>query len=259
MSRTPMVGIRARLYRGALHATIITVLLGGWQFATARGWIDPFFVSSPSAIGERIGEWFATGSIWPNLATTALEALLGLLIGTTAGLAAGLGLARSRATSVLLGPYVKVLNSLPRVVLAPLFLIWFGLGIWSKVAFSVTLVFFVVFFNVYQGVRDVDPVLVRHVRMLGASERQLLRQVYLPSAMTWLFSSLHTGVGFAIVGAVVGEYLGASEGVGYLISQAEGVLDTTGVFAGMAVLALLVLAADVVVQRAERRLLRWKP
>lgn len=245
--------------RVALHAGIVVLLLGSWEFATAQGWSDPFYLSRPSAIAERVADWFATGMIWPHLGTTVLEALLALVIGTVLGLAAGLGFARSHLVSSLFGPYVKVLNSLPRVVLAPLFLIWFGLGIWSKVAFGVTLVFFVVFFNVYQGVRDVDPTLVRHVRMLGASDSQLLRQVYLPAAMTWLFSSLHVGVGFALVGAVVGEYLGASQGVGYLISQAEGVLDTTGVFAGMTVLAAVVLVIDLSVQRAERRLLRWKP
>ncbi|MGP3690433.1 ABC transporter permease [Streptomyces sp. IBSNAI002] len=245
--------------RVAVHAGIIVLLLGSWEFATAHGWADPFYLSRPSAVAERLTDWFGSGTIWPHLGTTALEALLALVAGTLLGLAAGLAFARSPLLSTLLGPYVTMLNSLPRVVLAPLFLIWFGLGIWSKVAFGVTLVFFVVFFNVYQGVRDVDPVLVRHVRMLGASDAQLLRQVHLPAAMTWLFSSLHTGVGFALVGAVVGEYLGASQGVGYLISQADGVLDTTGVFAGMAVLAAVVLAVDACVQRVERRLLRWKP
>ncbi|MFD7029283.1 ABC transporter permease [Streptomyces sp. NPDC059917] len=245
--------------RVALHTGIVVLVLGSWEFATARGWSDPFYLSRPSAIADRLADWFGSGSIWPHLGTTTVEALLALVAGTVLGLAAGLAFARSRVLSTVLGPYVTMLNSLPRVVLAPLFLIWFGLGIWSKVAFGITLVFFVVFFNVHQGVRDVDPVLVRHVRMLGAGDAQLLRQVHLPAALTWLFSSLHTGVGFALVGAVVGEYLGASQGVGYLIAQSEGVLDTTGVFAGMAVLAVLVLAVDAGVRRVERRLLRWKP
>jgi NitT/TauT family transport system permease protein len=152
-----------------------------------------------------------------------------------------------------------MLNSLPRVVLAPIFLLWFGLGIWSKVVFAVTLVFFIVFFNTYQGVREVPPALVANARILGAKERQLLRHVYLPSALTWIFSSLHVSVGFAIVGAVVGEYLGSSEGMGHLIAEAEGVFDTTGVFAGIVVLAAVVLLIDLVVHRLERFLLRWKP
>ena len=133
-------------------------------------------------------------------------------------------------------PYIKMLNAVPRVVLAPLFLLWFGLGIWSKVALAVTLVFFVMFFSTYQGVRDADRVLIDNVRMLGASERQLVRHVLVPSALTWIFSSLQTSLGFAMVGAVVGEYLGATRGLGYVISQAEGTFDTTGVFAGMTVL-----------------------
>ena len=137
----------------------------------------------------------------------------------------------------MLDPYIKMLNAVPRVVLAPLFLLWFGLGIWSKVALAVTLVFFVMFFNTYQGVRDADRVLIDNVRMLGATERQLVRHVLVPSALTWIFSSLQTSLGFAMVGAVVGEYLGATRGLGYVISQAEGTFDTTGVFAGMTVLA----------------------
>jgi NitT/TauT family transport system permease protein len=120
-------------------------------------------------------------------------------------------------------------------------------------------VFFIVFFNVFRGVREVDPVIVANARMLGASERQLVRHVFIPSALTWIFSSLHTAVGFAIVGAVVGEYLGSSKGIGYVISQAEGVFDTTGVFAGMVVLMLVVLVVDFFVNKLERRLLRWKP
>ena len=158
----------------------------------------------------------------------------------------------------MLDPYIKMLNAVPRVVLAPLFLLWFGLGIWSKVALAVTLVFFVMFFNTYQGVRDADRVLIDNVRMLGASERQLVRHVLIPSALTWIFSSLQTSLGFAMVGAVVGEYLGSTRGLGYVISQAEGTFDTTGVFAGMTVLAIVVVIVSGEVSRLERWLLRWK-
>jgi NitT/TauT family transport system permease protein len=154
---------------------------------------------------------------------------------------------------------VKAANALPRVVLAPIFTLWFGLGIWSKVALGVTLVFFIVFFNVYQGVREVNTTVLSNARMLGMSERQLLRHVYWPSALSWMFSSLHTSVGFAVVGAVVGEYLGAAAGLGYLIQQAEGVFDVGGVFAGMFVLAAFVLLIDWAVTLVERRLLVWRP
>jgi NitT/TauT family transport system permease protein len=137
--------------------------------------------------------------------------------------------------------------------------VWFGLGIWSKVALAVTLVFFIVFFNVYQGVKEVSPVVLANARMLGASQRQLLRFVYLPSATSWVFSSLHTSVGLAFVGAVVGEYLGSARGVGYLILQAEGTFDINTVFAGIVVLTVFALVLDWLVGLAEKRLMRWQP
>ncbi len=148
---------------------------------------------------------------------------------------------------------------MPRVILAPIFAVWFGLGIWSKVLLGVTLVFFIVFFSVFHGVRDVNPVWLANARMLGASRRQLMRYVYLPAATSWVFSSLHTSVGMAFVGAVVGEYLGSARGVGYLILQAEGVFDINTVFAGVIVLTLCAIALDRIVTAAERRLLRWRP
>jgi NitT/TauT family transport system permease protein len=152
-----------------------------------------------------------------------------------------------------------MVNALPRIVLAPIFALWLGLGIASKVALGVTLVFFVVFFNVYQGVKEVSPTVLANARMLGMNERQLMQHVYWPSALSWMFSSLHTSVGFAVVGAVVGEYLGSAAGLGYLILQAEGSLDVTGVFAGILVLAAFVIVIDFAVTLAERRLLAWRP
>ena len=156
-------------------------------------------------------------------------------------------------------PYVKMVNALPRVVLAPIFALWLGLGIWSKVALGVTLVFFIVFFNVYQGVKEVSRTVLDNGRMLGMSEGQLMRHVYWPSALSWMFSSLHTSVGFAVVGAVVGEYLGSAAGLGYLIQQAEGIFDVAGVFAGMFVLSAFVILLDFGVTLVERRLLAWRP
>jgi NitT/TauT family transport system permease protein len=161
--------------------------------------------------------------------------------------------------SALLEPYIKAMNSMPRIILAPIFAVWFGLGIGSKVALGVTLVFFIVFFNVYQGVKEVSPVVLANARMLGASPRQLLRHVYLPSAMAWVFSSLHNSVGLAFVGAVVGEYLGSSQGVGYLILQAEGSFDINTVMAGIIVLTAFALLLDAAVTRIEKRLMKWQP
>jgi NitT/TauT family transport system permease protein len=233
-------------------------VLSLWQGLVSLKILDPFFVSRPTAIAQRVAAWMIGGSLWQHLATTLEEALLGLVIGSAMGISLGFSLARSPFLGRVLDPYIKMLNAVPRVVLAPLFLLWFGLGIWSKVALAVTLVFFVMFFNTYQGVRDADRVLVDNVRMLGATERQLVRHVLVPSALTWIFSSLQTSLGFAMVGAVVGEYLGATRGLGYVISQAEGTFDTTGVFAGMTVLGIVVVIVSAGVTRLERWLLRWK-
>jgi NitT/TauT family transport system permease protein len=235
------------------------LVLTAWQLLASIGWLDKFFFSRPSDILSRVGQWIWSGSIWSHLLVTLEEAFLSFALGVSAGILFGFLLARVPFLSDLLQPYIRVLNALPRVVLAPIFLLWFGLGIWSKVALGVTVVFFIVFFNTYQGVREVDPVLLNNARMLGASERQLVRHVLVPSALTWIFSSLHISIGFAIIAVVVGEYLGASHGVGYLISQAEGVFDTTGVFAGMVVLSAVVLLVGIGVNRLERWLLRWKP
>ncbi len=244
-------------------AVVAPVALGGglvllWQLLADAGVLDPFYFSRPSAIAARVGDWLASGFLWGHLSVTLVEAFYGLVLGVLLGLVVGFLLARTPVLAQLFNPYVRMLNAMPRVVLAPIFLLWFGIGIWSKVAFAVTLVFFVVFFNTYQGVREVDAVVLDNARMLGASPRQLVRHVLAPSALTWIFSSLHVSVGFAIVGAVVGEYLGAAQGVGYVIAQAEGLFDTTGVFAGMTVLMAVVLVVDHLVNRLERRLLRWK-
>jgi NitT/TauT family transport system permease protein len=229
-----------------------------WQTLVSLEILDRFFVSRPSDIGLRIAKWVFEGTLWRHLAVTLEESLLGLLVGAAMGISLGFSLGRSPMLARVLDPYIKMLNAVPRVVLAPLFLLWFGLGIWSKVALAVTLVFFVMFFNTYQGVRDADRVLVDNVRMLGATERQLVRHVLIPSALTWIFSSLQTSLGFAMVGAVVGEYLGSTRGLGYVISQAEGTFDTTGVFAGMTVLGIVVVIVGAGVTRLERWLLRWK-
>lgn len=240
------------------RALVALALCGAWEGGSRLRWLDPFFFSSPSAVAARILEMGASGAIWPHLGSTVAEAVLAFLIGSAFGVGCGFALARSPYWSGVLEPYIQVANALPRVVLAPLFLLWFGLGIASKVALGVTVVFFLVFYNTYRGVRDVPPRLIDNARLLGASERDLARHVLLPNAMAWIFSSLHVSAGLAIIAAVVGEYLGSSRGVGYLIAQAEGVFDTTGVFAGMAYLAGVVLVIAALVTRIENHLLRWQ-
>ncbi len=240
-----------------------------WHISTAPGLIPPiffdnehraaFFFGEPSKIFGAIWVWFTSGEIYPHLWVTLQETMLAFVIGTLLGLGVGLWLGLTPLASAILDPYIKAMNAMPRVILAPIFMVWFGLGIWSKVALGVTLVFFIVFFNVYQGVKEVSPVVLNNARMLGANASQLLRHVYLPSATSWVFSSLHTSVGMAFVGAVVGEYLGSAKGVGYLIHQAEGSFDINTVFAGILVLTVFALLLDFAVTFAENRLLKWRP
>lgn len=243
----------------SLQVLTFIALMAIWQILSVTQILDPFFFSRPSDIALRIWQWLASGFIWEHLATTLIEALLAFALGTLSGVLFGLAFARVELLAAVFDPYIRILNALPRVILAPIFLLWFGLGIASKVALGITLVFFVVFFNTYQGVREVDLVILNNARMLQATDRQLLRHVYLPSAMAWIFSSLHTSIGFALVGAVVGEYMGAARGIGYVVAQAEGVFDTTGVFAGLILTSAVVLCIDLGIERLERYLLRWRP
>lgn len=256
------------------QVALLVVLLVLWHLASRDDQIA-FFLGQPVTVAGRVWSWFLPFEVPPNvlfpeglpgnadiyrhLGVTLLETVLAFVIGTLMGLGCGLWLALAPTASLILDPYVKAANSMPRVILAPIFALWFGLGIWSKVALAVTLVFFIVFFNVYQGVREVSPVVLANARMLGANQRQLLRTVYLPSAMSWVFSSLHTSVGLAFVGAVVGEYLGSARGIGYLILQAEGTFDVNTVFAGIVVLTAFSLVLDGIVGVVERRLMKWQP
>jgi sulfonate transport system permease protein len=248
-------GLRIR----AFQAGVLVALLVAWHWATAADLLPRFFFGQPLPVLARVASWFATGVIWIHLGVTLLETALSFVIGGAFATAVGLGLGLSPLASAIADPYIKALNAMPRVILAPIFAVWFGLGVWSKVALGITLVFFIVFFNVYQGVREVSPELVANARMLGASPRQLVRHVYLPSATAWVFSSLHTSVGMAFVGAVVGEYLGSARGVGYLIHQAEGVFDIDTVLAGIVVLTVFALLLDGLVTLAEGRLHAWRP
>src|SRR5512134_729730 len=255
-----------RLWQGLVLVAVFVF----WYAMTKPGLIPPFmfendrqaafFFGEPVRIFVRIWDWFIIDrDIYQHLWVTLLETVLAFVFGTVGGLVIGMWLALSPVAAAIFDPYIKALNSMPRVILAPIFAVWFGLGIASKVALGFTLVFFIVFFNVYQGVKEVSPTVLASARMLGATRNQLLRHVYLPSATSWVFSSLHTSVGLAFVGAVVGEYLGSSRGVGYLILQAEGTFDINTVMAGILVLTAFALVLDWVVGRAERRLMKWQP
>ncbi|MFI6218183.1 ABC transporter permease [Nocardia brasiliensis] len=253
---------RAGIRTWGLRAALVALWLGSWEL-TASLWIDPFFYSKPSLIWARLVEWFTDGtqfgSIWLQIYTTVQEAVLGFVIGTVAGVVLGVLLGRSRYWADVLAPFIKGLNAVPRIVLASLFIIWFGLGLSSKVATVVVLVFFAVFFNAFTGAREVDGNVINNARILGAGKRQVLTAIVLPSATTWILSSLHTAFGFALIGAVVGEYAGASKGLGLLISNAQGTFDSAGIYAGMIIITVIALLAEWAIGYAESRLLKWRP
>jgi NitT/TauT family transport system permease protein len=254
-----------RLAATAVQIGILILFVGAWEIAAARHWIDPFFFSQPSIFAARALRWltdpgFLLGgySIYHHLFITMEEMVGGFVLGVVFGVGIGFALARSQFWSAVLNPYIQVLNALPRLVLAPIFVLLLGIDERSKIALGFSLVFFIVFFNTYRGVREVDRNIVNNARMLGASERQLARHVLLPSAMAWIWSSLHTSVGFALVGAVVGEYMAAAQGLGWIISQAQGNFDAAGVYAGMLILCVVVVVVELGVTWLERRLVRWK-
>ncbi|HXE77197.1 MAG TPA: ABC transporter permease [Rhodanobacter sp.] len=254
---------RHRVVIIGLRIAVLVLVLGGWQLAASRKWIDPFFYSQPSLIWAQIVDWIRDGTsqgpLWQQVAVTLEETIIGFLIGGIGGIIAGILLGRNKLLSDVFSLYIQIANSVPRVVLGSVFVIALGLGMASKVALAVVMVFFVVFGNAFQGVREADKYLIANARILGASPRQLTTAVVIPSAMSWILASLHVSFGFALVGAVVGEFLGAKQGMGLLISTAQGAFNASGVFAAMIVLAVVALVADFILTRLEKRLLKWRP
>jgi NitT/TauT family transport system permease protein len=252
---------RAAVWAARLGFAVFVI--GGWQAFTTWKIVDPFFYGQPSGIWKRTIDLFQHGtefgSFWIDIETTLKEAVYGFGLGAATGIVLGVALGQNRFLAEVLGPYIKVVNSIPRIVLGSIFVVAFGIGITPKVLLSAVLVFFVVFFNAFQGVREVDRNILANVRVLGASPLQIVRHVTLPSALTWIIASLHTAFGFAIVGALVGEVLGAEHGVGLVIKTAQGSLDPDGVFAGMLVISVITLVAEYLLTLLEKRLLSWRP
>jgi NitT/TauT family transport system permease protein len=239
------------------------IILGGWQAFTTWGIVDPFFFGQPSGIWSRLIDLFEHGtefgSFYQNIWVTIEEALIGFALGAVTGILLGVLLGQSRFLSDVLGPYIKIVNAIPRIVLGSIFVVAFGIGPTPKILLAAVLVFFVVFFNAFQGVREVDRNILANAKVLGASQMQIVKHVIVPSALTWIIASLHTAFGFAIVGALVGEVLGAQNGLGLVIKTAQNNFDPNGVFATMLVIAVIVLVAESLITRLERRLLSWRP
>ena len=254
---------RRRWLVQALRLALAVFIVGGWQISTQLEVVDPFFFGQPSGIAGQLVKWVqngtAQGPLWEQILVTLEETVLGFLIGVVLGVIFGVILGRNRLLADVCGPYIKAFNAMPRVVLGSIFVIALGLVMPSKVALAVVLVFFVVFFNAFQGVREVDRNLLNNARILGANERQISTSVILPSALTWIVASLHTSFGFALVGAIVGEYLGATKGIGLMIATAQGTFNANGVFAAMLILAIVAILAESVVTWLENRLIKWRP
>jgi NitT/TauT family transport system permease protein len=260
---------RARVRRVQVNlarALVVVVIVGGWQLFTQLKIVDPFFFGQPTGIVSRLGEWVTRGedatmfgSIYSQIWVTMKEALLGFAYGVGGGIVVGVLLGQVRFIADVIGPFIKVVNAIPRIVLGSIFVVWLGFGMASKVLLATVLVFFVVFFNAFQGVREVDRNLVANARMLGASQWQVIRHVVVPSALTWIIASMHVAFGFAIIGAIVGEFIGAQEGLGLVIKTAQGNFDPNGVFAAMLIIAVITLTAEGFITLLERRLLSWRP
>jgi NitT/TauT family transport system permease protein len=254
---------RRRMVVNTLRILLLVVIIGGWELTTRVGIVDPFFWGRPSGIWAQLVTWVtqgtAQGPLGEQIAVTLEETVLGFVIGVVLGVVFGVVLGRNRTLADVLGPYIKVANSVPRIVLGSIFVIALGLGMQSKVALAAVMVFFIVFYNAFQGVREVDRNLLANARILGANQRQLSMAVIIPSALTWIIASLHTSFSFALVGAVVGEYLGSTQGIGLMIQTAQGTFNANGVFAAMVILAALALLAELLITALENRLISWRP
>ena len=254
---------RRRVRVHLAQIAVLVVIIGGWQLWVGGDSRKIILYGEPSGIVSRLHTWItvgtAIGSLGEQIAATLEEAVVGFVIGTTLGIVCGIALGRVRFLADVFGPFIKVLNSIPRIVLGSVFVLAFGLGLESKVLLVIVLVFFGVFFNAFQGAREVDRNFIANASILGASRWQVTRQVVLPSAFTWIIASLHVAFGFALIGAIVGEFIGGLRGLGVLIKTAQGTFDANGVWAAMVIMGIVALIAEWLITRLEKRLLRWRP
>ena len=242
----------------ARRAGALLVLLAAWEGLSAAGWIDPFYAPPPTAVGQVLTTLIGGGDLWPHLGATVLAAFAGLAVGLVVGVALGFAAALWPPVADLLEPVMILLNAIPRVILAPLFVIWLGIGLASKLALATVLVAVLIFFAVYNGVREVDPRLVERIRTLGGGRRFLVREVYVPSVTSWVLGSFKVAVGFAFTGAVVGEFVASSRGLGYLLQFAQSTYNAAQTIALILLIMGVVLGLFACAERIERRLLRWR-
>jgi sulfonate transport system permease protein len=247
---------------GSGFMVICQIVLGAgllllWQGASGR-LIDSFFISNPIDVGTRLVGWIGDGSLFLHIWATVYATVMGFIVGAVGGVVLGIWLGVAPFTARLLNPYLNALNALPKVALAPLFVLWFGLGIESKIALAAVLVLFLVFLNTYAGVREVDQDLIDGARLMKATRVQVISKVIIPSAMSWVFAGLKISVPYALIGAVLGEMIAANRGLGYLVQFSGSQFDSAGVFAVLIVIALLAVALNFLVEIVQHRMQQWR-
>ena len=247
-------GVRSFLIALPALCTALAWELAAWQWPSVAR-----MVSQPTEIARGIVDVFATGEIWPHFQTTLTEMVVGYVLGAITGVVLGVLFGRVKLLGEIFNPYIVVFNGIPKVALAPVFVIWFGIGVTSKIAIIFTMVFFVVFINTFGGLRSVNEEYVNIVRIMGASTLQVVREVFLPASLPFIIVGLRAGIPFSVIGAVVGEFIASTNGLGYYINYHQGTYDTTAIFVGVTILALLVVVLDWLLSRVERRLLKWHP
>jgi len=248
---------RGRRFQRIAQVLVGVIFLACWELA-AGPLIDPFFVSEPSAVFAKLRDWMIRGELFAHLGITLYATVLGFVIGSVTGFATGFVFGRYERIGAIFDPYITAIYCLPKIALAPLFIMWFGIGIESKIAMAAVIVFFLVFLNTYSGVRDVNPIHIHGTRIMGAGEWQLLINVIAPSAAAWVLTGLKVSVPYALIGAVVGEFMSSNRGMGFMIAQSSAMFDTAGVFAGLVVLALVGGIINEGLKRLERHVLRWR-
>jgi NitT/TauT family transport system permease protein len=239
------------------QAGLFILVMACWQFASGR-LVDNFFISNPVDVAIRLWTWTISGFIFPHLWVTFYETIAGYVLGSLIGALLGIWLGVSHFMSRLLNPFLFAFYALPKIALAPLLVLWFGLGLESKIALATVIVFFLVFYNTFTGVREVDQDMIHTVRLMKANRHQVLTHVVIPSAMSWIFAGLKISIPYALIGAIVGELIAASQGLGFLVARMGADFDTTGVFAVLVVIGLLAIALNQVVEIVQGRQERWK-
>lgn len=250
---------RAGMIRMGWQLLLLGAFLVAWQLLVDNHVLTELSVSKPTAIWDELVKLYRDGQIWGNVGTTLEETVVGYVAGAVVGVALGFGLAFTPRLLAVLNPFITVLNSLPRFALGPLFILWFGIGLMSKVALVFSLVVFIVFTNTAAGARSVDTDVVTVSRLLGASRWDIVRKVMLPSTFPWTVAGMRLSIAYAVAGAVVGEMFASQKGIGNWIVAGSGVFNTAEIFAGLIVIALIAAVIDLLGRMIERRVLRWRP